>query len=571
MSWLLIPAVVFVLFALLSWAIIYTHYWQTPQRRWRNKVLRLATETRRRAQSERNFLRRLDASQERERKNLRHESLLAFLSSISLNELEVFPGIGPATIGKLSQAGYANLASLQHADIHVSGIGRKRLTDIDRAVQELTWQARARIAAGACTEAQTLRTSLDALRSKYDNLKFLPQARLKAAEAVAEKLDELIPLARQLRFLNYWRKNWNDIVPSDILQSELPDLVGIIHPAEQKAEAILQLKEMKTANLQEASKTPLSRHPSEPSGVDRVNDLPAVIAIPDTPIARIEGPTSPAGSESPVKKKRHTVAAAVAAGTQVPSESGLSPLAETNQDIPLIIMELSIQFAFAVARARGPASTSQKTTICDHFFRQYEHDPILSNRARAFCAHYEKSPIDADAGFRRLNELLSIEQRSELLEFAGQILHAADASSDGDAEFLATVARKLGLRSAKEPFSQATPTPFRSEAGPNRQTDGEQQLFPDQCQAILEIDATVPLSAELIRRQFNLLHDKFNPEKVASLGTEFVEMTQKKREEIRIAAQTLMLPFGERLEPPDAKSQPKALRENPDLDAVFGV
>jgi predicted flap endonuclease-1-like 5' DNA nuclease len=411
MLWILIALLILGLSALLSWAIVYIRYCRTAEKRWRNAVLRLTAEARRQEQNEREQLRGLDAKQEEEKEGLQGKEFSAFLGSISSKELELFSGIGPGTVARLHEAGYANLASLQHADIHAHGLGEKRLNDIGKAVQELTKQAWGRFEAGGCPEAQTLKPKFDALRSKYDNLKFLTQARLKGAEAVIEKLEQLLPIARQVTFFNYCRKSWSNIVPPDILEAPLPDLEGTIHKAEEIA-----------------------------------------------------------------------------------------------------------------------------------------------------------------TSFRRLNELLSTGEQSSGFQLAERIIQDSGPLSDSTNDFLATIAKKLGIPFADKPIDNQTKTiPSRSEMVPPSPQEADNQLSPDQCRALLEIAPTIPLSPDLVRRQFHLLHEKYSPEKVVSLGMEFVEMTKKKRQDISIAANALIEQFGEKLELHTTDSPPKSLRENADLDAAFGV
>jgi hypothetical protein len=144
--------------------------------------------------------------------------------------------------------------------------------------------------------------------------------------------------------------------------------------------------------------------------------------------------------------------------------------------------------------------------------------------------------------------------------------------SDGTNDFLATIAKKLGVPFTNKPIGNETKTTTdRSEMVSKSRQEGENQLSTDQCRGILEIAPTIPLSPELVRRQYHLLHERYNPEKVVSLGPEFVEMTEKKRQDISIAANALIEQLGEKLELHTAEPSPKSLRENPDLDAAFGA
>jgi hypothetical protein len=79
------------------------------------------------------------------------------------------------------------------------------------------------------------------------------------------------------------------------------------------------------------------------------------------------------------------------------------------------------------------------------------------------------------------------------------------------------------------------------------------------------------LTADLIRRQYNLLTSRLAPEKLESLGPEFVAMAESKRQAIHAAAETLIQPLGEPLDLPAQPGAPAELRHNPDLDAMFGA
>jgi hypothetical protein len=90
----------------------------------------------------------------------------------------------------------------------------------------------------------------------------------------------------------------------------------------------------------------------------------------------------------------------------------------------------------------------------------------------------------------------------------------------------------------------------------------------------LEIDPALPLSADLVRRQYYLLSERYVPEKVATMGPDVVAMITTKRAAVVAAATALLEEMGEKLETTPAKSPrtgPRDLRENPDLDAMFGV
>ena len=87
--------------------------------------------------------------------------------------------------------------------------------------------------------------------------------------------------------------------------------------------------------------------------------------------------------------------------------------------------------------------------------------------------------------------------------------------------------------------------------------------------SVLEIEAGAPVSAEIIRRQYQLLTDRYGVERIQHLGSDFLDLAESKRALIRQAALAMLRPLGEPLDSPS--TGPQELRHNPDLDQVFGV
>jgi hypothetical protein len=81
----------------------------------------------------------------------------------------------------------------------------------------------------------------------------------------------------------------------------------------------------------------------------------------------------------------------------------------------------------------------------------------------------------------------------------------------------------------------------------------------------------VPLTADLIRRQYHLLTARLAPERVQELGPEFTAIADSKRAAIHAAAEELIHAFAEQLELPEYKPGSGELRHNPDLDEMFGT
>ena len=88
---------------------------------------------------------------------------------------------------------------------------------------------------------------------------------------------------------------------------------------------------------------------------------------------------------------------------------------------------------------------------------------------------------------------------------------------------------------------------------------------------VLEIDPSIPLTSELVRRQYNQIRGRYRIEKLEKMGPEIVSIGRTKCEELLRAATSLMEKLGESLELHSEPTLPRDLRHNPDLDDVFGV
>jgi tellurite resistance protein len=279
---------------------------------------------------------------------------------------------------------------------------------------------------------------------------------------------------------------------------------------------------------------------------------------------------------------------------------------------PIELMELTVQIAFLVARCDGHMAQKEREIIGNHLRKRYGYDTALFNRAKGFAAHYESAAIDIDACLGQIAAVFSVPHREALLEFAYQIAKSSRGINKREQIFLEKIAKRLGVKPPAEaapppkpaptlqPSNDATKPSFRPPTSP---TPSEQATFtptaksvkaqvvtaqtsrslppvetgskraqtPQEQRAALEIDPTAPLSADLIRRQFRLLSERYSKEKLAGLGVEFVAMAERKRAAALAAANELIAQFGEKLEPATEIEPSSGLRDNPDLDAVFGV
>jgi hypothetical protein len=345
-----------VLTTLVSGLIVYFQFARSPEKRWKDQVAGLWANAQRRAWAERDELSRLGPARVAKLGALESEAVHAYLAEIAVDELEAYPGIGPATVSKLRTAGYANLAALRNARLGIPGLGQKRTSDIYRAIRDLAKKAETNFAAQTCSPAQALAERRARLTAEYDALEARARSRAVAVQRVLTSLQKQAAAARQVTFWRWLRPKLGErLLPPEIMAAALPDLATAVHAANA---AVAQAQEVE-----------------QPA-------LPGKVAVP-----------SANGSPGP-----------------------------TRED-------------------------------------------------------------------------------------------------------------SLG---------------------------------------VLEITPETPLSVDLVRRQWNLLCQRFDPDKVRSMGPEFIQLAESKLAAVRRAAESLLGPMGAELEPKPAVVPPEGLRDNPDLDDVFG-
>jgi hypothetical protein len=156
------------------------------------------------------------------------------------------------------------------------------------------------------------------------------------------------------------------------------------------------------------------------------------------------------------------------------------------------------------------------------------------------------------------------EERREVFDLAEAVADATGRRNQRESDFLARVAARLGL--APAPLAPPAPTPREQEV------DTPRSPVPaaENPRAVLEIDPGLPLTADLVRRQYRLLTERYAPEKFEAVGAEFVAVARAKRDAVHSAALALLGPMGEPLET-EAPAPPAELRHNPDLDSIFGA
>jgi hypothetical protein len=406
-------------------------------------------------------------------------------------------------------------------------------------VRQLLAKAAREFDAGSPHEAQLLRVQLQELTARYQQQEQSSRARLHALETLSESLDDRLGLARRVTFPRYLCARGGSLVPLEVLVEPLPDLDAALRAAEKAVQA----------------------RPIAPRTDD---DLPSALPADLPRAVLVDGivPGPKASSPDSPRRPSHKSKTLSAHGPGIPK----SPFPDVPKLTPQVIMELTIQFACAVARADGPISEQQRQVMAERILRRFQYDAALHNRAQALCAQYEKAKIAWDTCLARIVELFTLEHRASLLQLAQQLLQVSGRNDQLQSDELQRLASRLQVPAL-------TPRPARqpSKAPGSTRTDSGSVPPQEGCRALLEIGHSHPLSVELIRRHYHLLYERYAPEKLAAKGPEFVALAKAKQAELRQAAEQLLRPFGQPLEEPASPPTSSDLRANRDLEEFFGA
>src|SRR5207248_9652227 len=100
----------------------------------------------------------------------------------------------------------------------------------------------------------------------------------------------------------------------------------------------------------------------------------------------------------------------------------------------------------------------------------------------------------------RVLRLFSSDERRALFDVAKQIAEATGQPKQREVQFLGKVAGKLGIPNLTASTTSSEPVRPLNPAAPSTA---------EERRAVLEINPALPLSADLVRRQFHLLSERY--------------------------------------------------------------
>ena len=431
-----------------------------------------------------------------------------YLTGVSVEQLTRYPNIGPGTVTKLREAGLSNISAVGGARlVSIPGFGPARIKDLKEALKKIVQDAESRFTARACPEAIALDVEIARRRAAVERIRAAADSKTKEAGVELERLAERFNISRGITFGNF-----------------------------------------------------LFRHPY-PGLTDEIMKRPVIIERPDSATA----PDLPVNAQPRMVPQR----SALPVAQLLPPTSTTS---STPGELPSLARFRAVaEFGFAVARADGRLADSERRQIRAFLERRYALAPYLVDKLATLIGIAEKSGKSLDDSILEVRRTIPTDAWPELYQFAESVSAATGGLNPKKRDALGRVRRGLSGEATPSPVqpppSPPSPLPVAAlvpSAPPVRAvTDADRR-------ATLEIAPATPLSAELIRRQYRLLTDRFDPEKFASHGPDFVALAAARRRHVEESARKFIAAYNEPLEPPVAEP-PTDTRHNPDLDAVFGA
>ena len=187
--------------AALALFLLYFRYAHRPATVWKRRIQVAVAEWEARKQG---LTHPTDTSPEARDLALRGEYFARHLRSISVDHLLSYPGIGPVTVSRLRDAGYADLDALARGNISsVSGLGSARVGDVSQALQQTKREAKSQFDAGACPAAVAMHEEKKAQKVERTRQYEAAREDLKEVEAALAYLAEPRRVAGEISFVQF--------------------------------------------------------------------------------------------------------------------------------------------------------------------------------------------------------------------------------------------------------------------------------------------------------------------------------------------------------------------------------
>ena len=513
----------------------------SPTHRWALRVEQLEKELRRALNTAESQVQAANTEHARTITKNRADALKKHLSGLELDLLLKAQGIGPSILDGLRSSGFRDVGAIADAFSlqGVPGVGPEREKTLKSAAKKIAEGATRDFNKGIGPEAAKEREREARATREFEQAMREPRRTIAVFRQALENLGPKLALAHQNGSGLVFTFRQPALLSPDILEAPLPTIdefmgwpvepvpmppsqapLPLPEPPVQKAGKAVEQEETSSDEFLKPRKSRPQSHSPTTSQGKTPEDPFDPFAESDSPPAKTQAPPP-----SPAKP----------AWTQSPGEQMIA------------WFDAMVDLGLAAAKCDGRVVEAERKNLLTALRERFSTEKAVTNHVEIDACLAGREPVELDALRDRL-VVLPTDQRRWGYRLCCKVMGPAEGRNTRETEFLALLRRMLGLKTDR--------------GGPLDLSDPE---------SVLEFDLERDVTPDGIRRQKNLLWDKYDPEKASDPAE--AEQFKSRRAQIDQAARDLLKRLGAPDQPPPAAEDPFAApgsRHNPDLDDILG-
>ncbi|QVL31078.1 hypothetical protein KIH39_19830 [Telmatocola sphagniphila] len=234
MNTFLIIILLLVLVAAGAITFFYLRFRASPAGAWKIRVLSALEDIDRKIGTAQAQISNEQKDKDEQQEKVRSQYRDNFFKSISVEALDDYPNIGPATIDALKKAGYLNLTDFNRwknlTTGKIPGIAETKWKWITDAAEDLRQKSEQQLQAGKVPGAAELLAQLEDIDRALQQRSLTSKAEIDALKRTRDQFTPLVEGARRISFLNSLFGNASSGISEELMAQPLPKVGAIIIP-----------------------------------------------------------------------------------------------------------------------------------------------------------------------------------------------------------------------------------------------------------------------------------------------------------------------------------------------------
>jgi hypothetical protein len=470
----------------------------------------------------------------------RAAALEKHLATLDLDLLKQGQGIGPSILDGLRQAGFDNVGAVANAFSlqGIPGVGPEREKTLKTTAKKLADAATKDFNKGKGPEAAAEREREAKATRDLEIALREPRRTIAAFRKALEDLGPRLALAHQNGSGLLFTFRQPALLSPETLGAPLPtvdEFWGL------PVEPVPMPPSQAPKPLPEA---PVEREAVDESSEDGFlkprRNQPKPVPAPSAGRTTPEDPFDPFGAEAPPSS-------IPAKPSPTPSQPPKPAWTQSPGEQMIAWFETMVDLGLSAAKCDGRVVEAERKNLLTALRERFAAEKAVTSHVEIDACLAGRDAVDLE-GLRDRLAVLRSDQRRWGYRLCCKVMGPAADRNTRESEFLALLRRMLNLKIASA-----------------------DSVDPADPESVLEFDLERDVTADGVRRQKNLLFDKYDPEK-ASNPTE-ADRFSKRREQIEKAGKELLNRLGAPEQAPAPAEDPFAApgsRHNPDLDDILG-